>query len=151
MAAIRAEQETQSRAMQTQKLSLEAIIADLKTLRFAGKDKEEKDDETSSARATPLPDGTDDSVAGLSAGPLARATSSFGAQSERMSMKGNDDDDASPRNTDGSKEDDIEMGEVEEEDEEPRDKSPKKKARDEELEEGEASDFGSDLSDPPDD
>ena len=50
---------------------------------------------------------------------MARTASSFGAQSEQMSGKGNDDDDGSPRNTEdnGSKEDDIEMGEVEEEDE----------------------------------
>ncbi|KAI0921223.1 hypothetical protein AcW1_004731 [Taiwanofungus camphoratus] len=45
-------------------------------------------------------------------------------------------------------EDDIEMGELAEE---PKDSKVKKKAREEELEEGEASDSSSELSEPPDD
>ena len=44
-------------------------------------------------------------------------------------------------------EEDIEMGELAEE---PKERAPKK-VRDEELEEGEASDLSSELSEPPDD
>ena len=53
-----------------------------------------------------------------------------------------------PATSTSAEDDDIEMGELAEE---PKDLKPRKKPREEELEEGEASDMSSELSEPPDD
>jgi THO complex subunit 7 len=162
MLAIRAEHETQNRIIQSQKSALGNIIGDLGSLRLMGKDKDTPGSEMPSPVATPPPEhvvnGAGDVILRVessaevgggshggedqasqddlpsSANLNAAATSSMGhspAPSSRLAL-----------------EDDIEMGEVEEE----RKESPNKGRRNrEELEEGEASDISSVLSDPPDD
>lgn len=130
MAAIRAEHDTQNRTIQGQKSALDGIIAELSSLRFMGKETETMST-SQSRRETPvldvevisLPDGEEDDKMPES---IAETAPSEGMIEEI--------------------DNDIEMGEVEED---PKDKN-KKKSR-EELEEGEATDASSELSDPPDD
>ncbi|KAG6833907.1 hypothetical protein H0H87_007918 [Tephrocybe sp. NHM501043] len=139
MAAIRSEHETHSRMLFDQKSSLDAIITQLDYLRFMGKDKDVPSNGPSRV-ATPVQDltgaETEDSTA------AAIGTGTDRPQSEREQSKMPSESAEVPTIEVG--EDDIEMGEVEE------DPKPKKKVR-EELEEGEASDASSALSDPPDD
>lgn len=153
MAAIRVEQDLQTRILLNQQTSLNGIISDLQGLRFIGKEKEPVT-APNSARATPAPDSLE-TLDILSA--TAGAPSEAPSPTEKTSMKdsereeGEEEEGSLSAKLDASvaAEDDIEMGEVEED---PRD-SPRKKVRDldEELEEGEASDLSSVLSDPPDD
>jgi len=151
IAAIRAEHELQSRSIHNQKSALDSIISDLTALRFIGKDKEPPT-ASNSTRATPMPD-LEPSLEAMTEDAMGGSTS-LSLQHRHEGLDEKDDgeegqvvDSASPGQTDEglSKEDDIEMGEVEEE---PR--ITKKSRVREELEEGEASDFGSDLTDPPD-
>ena len=199
MAAIRADQEAQSRHLQTQRASLVSIISDLGSLRLMTKDPE----------AEPSHPGTPDPEAVTSEADVSRSSPALVAPNEESereegeeaeegeadeSRKGQKDgqslDDVplfttlNPRalvfvpsqtsapvvqpprltrshsNPAGSappsivihdppnSDDDIEMGELAE------DREPlrgKKKLRREDLEEGEASDESSELSDPPDD
>ncbi|KAG6854869.1 hypothetical protein C0991_012059 [Blastosporella zonata] len=139
MAAIRAEHETHSQTLVDQKSSLDSIIAQLDYLRFMGKDKDAPSIAPSRV-ATPVQDlnGTDMADDATEAAPSATEIS----QSDRDEEKVPSESAEVPTIETG--EDDIEMGEVEE------DPKPKKKVR-EELEEGEASDASSALSDPPDD
>ncbi|KAG6880359.1 hypothetical protein C0992_007770 [Termitomyces sp. T32_za158] len=142
MAAIRTEHETHSQTLFDQKSSLDSIIAQLDYLRFMGKDKDEASLGTSRV-PTPAPDsaGTDVIEDSPEAAPIPTEVP-HNEREEGEHGKG------TPESTEasgiGADEDDIEMGEVEE------DPKPKKKMR-EELEEGEASDASSALSDPPDD
>lgn len=147
MAAIRSEHETQNRTIQGQKTALDGIISELGSLRFMGKDV----DVTSvvpSPRVTPAPDGNATDV-----GDDAVETGTASIDAENMEDKEDGEEDkplsaSAPGTVAGeSVEDDIEMGEVEED---PKNGRGKKKLR-EELEEGEASDTSSALSDPPDD
>lgn len=158
MANIRAEQELQSRVMLNQKSTLDDIIVDLSALRFIGKEKETQT-ASNSARATPFADTVDTLAVESASEIVGRSASSPPSQMDKESNekdsekeegeedRDGDDELSGKTEESGDKEDDIEMGEVEEE---PRDKL-KKKFREEELEEGEASDFSSELSDPPDD
>lgn len=200
MAAIRADQEAQSRHLQSQRASLVSIITDLGSLRLVTKDTE----------AEPSHPGTPDQEAATSEADVSRLSPALVAvngESEREEgeeaeegeaeegeteedQKGQKDGQSSddvplstalnpttrvfvlsrnsapvvepsrltmsagsappsivihdPPNSD----DDIEMGELAEEREPIR---GKKKLRREDLEEGEASDESSELSDPPDD
>lgn len=154
MAAIRVEHDAQNRVLLAQKSALDIIVTDLAGLRFIGKDKETMTPSIS-ARATPLPDA-DSSGQYLAVESSTRGVSSALSQADESTNEdekeeGEDDGEGngSSRMTDDGEldEGDIEMGEVEEE---PRNKKLTK-AAEEELEEGEASDFSSELSDPPDD
>jgi THO complex subunit 7 len=134
MAAIQAEHDTQNRTIQGQKTALDGIIAELSSLRFMGKETETSLTSSNSRHETPthdtevasLPTNTDEEE---DIKVLESVTET--APSEGMIEEFDND---------------IEMGEVEED---PKDKN-KKKSR-EELEEGEATDASSELSDPPDD
>lgn len=150
MAAIRAEHETQERVMLGQKSALDSIVSDLGFLRFMGKDGEAVSVVTS-PRDTPAPDTlTVDPHTEGSAGLEASATLETIMTEQPEDVEEGEEQVSSvnlpsvPTST--TIEDDIEMGEVEEN---PKNKA-KKKLR-EELEEGEASDTSSALSDPPDD
>ncbi|KAG5653032.1 hypothetical protein H0H81_002654 [Sphagnurus paluster] len=140
MMTIRSEHETHTRTLHDQKSSLDAIISQLDFLRFMGKDS----DSTSvvaSPMSTPAPEYSD--VVEEASDTLATPMDVF-----KTEGKEGGDKSASPSTPlvtiTKPLEDDIEMGEVEE------NPKPKKKLR-EELEEGEASDTSSALSDPPDD
>ncbi|KAJ7781079.1 Tho complex subunit 7-domain-containing protein, partial [Mycena metata] len=141
MAAIRAEHETQNRTIQAQKTALDGIVSDLGSLRFMGKDREAATSTSLSPRDTPGPESTGD----------ATATATI---PEKMEVEEGEEETVldSVVPAEEAVEDDIEMGEVEEE---PKNNSKGKKKREEELEEGEASDNASDasseLSEPPDD
>ncbi|KAJ7044502.1 Tho complex subunit 7-domain-containing protein [Mycena alexandri] len=136
MAAIRAEHDTQNRTIQAQKTALDTIVSDLGSLRFMGKDREVATSTDLSPRDTPGPESTGDATATVS---------------EKMEVEEGEEETVpdSVVPAEEAVEDDIEMGEVEEE---PKNKGKKK--REEELEEGEASDASdasSALSEPPDD
>ncbi|KAG6903486.1 hypothetical protein C0995_005509 [Termitomyces sp. Mi166 len=142
MAAIRTEHETHNRTLIDQKASLDSIIVQLDYLRFMGKDKDVASVGTSRV-PTPAPDsnGPDMVEDSLEATP---PTATDAAQREREGEHGRGTPESTESPGTEAGEDDIEMGEVEE------DPKPKRKVR-EELEEGEASDASSALSDPPDD
>ncbi|EAU84668.2 hypothetical protein CC1G_00187 [Coprinopsis cinerea okayama7 len=141
MAAIRAEHDTQDRTLHSQKAALDDIVTDLTNLRFIGKDKD----------ATSIPTSPEDAPVDLpETGPEPTSESQSTPDNEKDNRSEATALDVSTSDKvpeEGAVEDDIEMGEVEEE---PRDKT-KKKPREEELEEGEASDQSSELSEPPDD
>jgi THO complex subunit 7 len=172
MVAIRTEHDTQNRRIQAQKSALDGVISDLGAVNLMGKDK----DNTASRQVSPLPtpapegDGLDvmmDNSVGSPVTDLALGSEELGESGEVQEKEdGEDHEDpqmmllsasnsldaaAKPflprKSLSRGLEDDIEMGEVAED---PKIKG-KKKARDEELEEGEASDSSSALSDPPDD
>ncbi|KAJ7180265.1 Tho complex subunit 7-domain-containing protein [Mycena crocata] len=140
MAAIHAEHDTQNRTIQTQKTALDAIVADLGSLRFMGKDREAAASSDPSPRDTPGPETADDST---------NITAENGTVPGTMEVEEGEEesvlDPVLP--AEEAVEDDIEMGEVEE----PRNSLKGKKKREEDLEEGEASDESSLLSEPPDD
>jgi len=158
MAAIRADQEAQSRHLLSQRASLVSIISDLGSLRLMTKDTE----------AEPSHPGTPDLEAVTSEADVSRSSPALvpvNGDSEREEGEEAEEGEAEEGETekvqkDGSappsivirdpsnSDDDIEMGELAEEREPLR---GKKKPRREELEEGEASDESSELSDPPDD
>lgn len=179
MAAILSEHETQERIIRGQKSALDTIVLDLSSLRLMGKDKESAVSRLASRMATPATDsiGADEDIQGTP--PVDDDKHVEGVESGEVAEKEDGEDidsldvplslkpntsvkDAtshsgtplsSQRETHSRKDltsfnqtedDDIEMGEVAE------DPKPKKKIR-EELEEGEASDSSSALSDPPDD
>ncbi|KAF9464401.1 Tho complex subunit 7-domain-containing protein [Collybia nuda] len=147
MAAIRSEHETQNRTIQGQKSALDGIISELGSLRFMGKDIDVSS-VVPTPRATPVPDGNATDVGDdLTEGGTALVDSDVIEEKE----EGEEDKlltTSATRTVAGETiEDDIEMGEVEED---PKNGRGKKKLR-EELEEGEASDTSSALSDPPDD
>lgn len=144
MAAIRTEHETQNRTLQGHKSALDGIIAELSSLRFMGKEAAA----TESLPATPAPEGLDaiitdgfvvEEVENLNS-PTKVEEKAEGDEKQTLELT------LDPAVGEGIVEDDIEMGEVEED---PREKG-RKKLR-EELEEGEASDASSELSEPPDD
>jgi THO complex subunit 7 len=146
MVAIRSEHDTQNRTIQGQKSALDGIISELGSLRFMGKDVDVAS-VVPSPQASPAPEGNGADVADdvAETGP---ASIDAGVIDE----KEEGEEDKPPSSTPGTvagepTEDDIEMGEVEEN---PKNGKGKKKLR-EELEEGEASDTSSALSDPPDD
>jgi THO complex subunit 7 len=164
IAAIRSEHENQHRVMQSQKSALDGIISDIGSLRSMGKD-------TDVSRAvTPSPDGQVDSGDGedksshdiilsshLSASakpfvPPSRISTPIPSVAQRqvqhkLSSSPLVSSPALVADKSQIEDDDIEMGELAEE---PREKKIKKKER-ADLEEGEASDSSSELSDLPDD
>jgi THO complex subunit 7 len=163
MVAIRAEHDTQNRMIQGQKSALDTIISDLGSLRVLGKEREVAS-LLESPSTTPAPEGID--VAGDSAEDsgniigvgVVGITEEKEDKNSELSQSLNavakpfyptSKLSAGLALSPSSKQDDIEMGEVEEDPKDTPSKS-KKKVR-EELEEGEASDSSSALSDPPDD
>jgi len=180
MSTIRAEHETQSRIVHSQKTALAGIISELAALRLMGK--QDPTDVSRTASPTPeiLPEGDGEDVE-MEGSVSARTREESGELKEEREEGENerDSDDIPLANTLSaaarpfvplrsrtstpavqssqadtpapipsvriSDEDDIEMGELAEE------PKIKKKAREEELEEGEASDMSSELSEPPDD
>jgi len=167
MVAIRSEHDTQNRRIQAQKLALDGVISDLSAVNLMGKDKDTAGSRQVSPMATPALEGDDitmDNGAGSPIGDSALGSEVLGESGEVEEKEDGEDNEAVllsashslnaaanpfvPRKSlSRGLEDDIEMGEVAED---PKVKG-KKKARDEELEEGEASDSSSALSDPPDD
>jgi len=168
MVAIRSEHDTQNRRIQAQKLALDGVISDLGAVNLMGKDKENTASHQASPMPTPAPESDslditmdngignsiEDSVFGLEelgeSGELEEKEDGdleVGLLSASSSLNAAANPFVPRKSLSRSLEDDIEMGEVAED---PKVKG-KKKARDEELEEGEASDSSSALSDPPDD
>lgn len=142
MAAIRTEHETQDRTIKGHKSALDGIIADLSSLRFMGKEREATLIPESRSE-TPYLETLDVASAAESSLTSINSNSSEGEEGEEDKIIL---DSIPVINENAVEEDDIEMGEVEEE---PKDKN-KKKSR-EDLEEGEATDASSELSEPPDD
>lgn len=141
MQAIRSEHETLNRTVLSHKLALDEIVGQLTALRVVNKD---QDVTTDSARATPNPERSDspsidetrENTTAPSTDPALVEEIEEGEEEEEKEIIPEAD----------ASEADIEMGEVEED---PRDKSGKKLRED--LEEGEATDASSELSEPPDD
>lgn len=162
MSAIRLEQDTQQRVMLARKQALDAVIADLNSLRSMGK---EIDANTPSRPSTPTPDNPAQSSelgtgVSLETGQLMDASLESGEVDEMAT------DTMPPPAVDRlnpaarvfvpsplhttrilQSSDDVEMGEVSED---KNSNKTKKKLR-EELEEGEASDTSSALTDLPED
>jgi THO complex subunit 7 len=162
MVAIRSEHDTQNRRIQAQKLALDGVVSDLSVVNLMGKDKDTAGSRQVSPMPTHAPEGDDitmDNDVGSPIEDSALGSEVLGESGEVEKEDGEDNEAASHSLNAAAKpfvpskslsrglEDDIEMGEVAED---PKVKG-KKKARDEELEEGEASDSSSALSDPPDD
>ncbi|GLB33959.1 putative tho complex subunit 7 [Lyophyllum shimeji] len=146
MAAIRAEQEHQSRTLYDQKSSLDTIIKQLDYLRFMGKDTDAVS-AAASPSATPAPE---QEAADVPEEVVETAPTPMDVAHTEGKEEGEEDNappESAPSTAPEAVEDDIEMGEVEED---PKNGKPKKKLR-EDLEEGEASDTSSALSEPPDD
>ncbi|KAI6047449.1 Tho complex subunit 7-domain-containing protein [Pisolithus marmoratus] len=169
MTAIRAEHETQERIIRGQKSALDGIITDLVSLRLLGKD---RDVTPATTPAPELPDSDEGSLpmddekqgGGIEYGEVTEgkedgeddgsldllSSSKLGPSVQGLMPQQSGTPLSSQRESQGQGsmsadiDDDIEMGEVAE------DPKPKRKAR-EDLEEGEASDSSSALSDPPDD
>lgn len=200
MAAIRADQEAQSRHLQSQRATLMSIISDLGSLRLMTKDTEAEP----SHPGTPDPEVATSEADASRSSPALVTVNGEGEREEGEEAEEGETDDGEKRQEDGqssddvplstalnprarifapsrksepvvqpprltwsplnltgsappsiiihdphsNSDDDIEMGELAEEREPLR---GKKKPRREELEEGEASDESSELSDPPDD
>ena len=176
IAAIRVEHETQDRIIREQKSALDGIVMDLGSLRLLGKDKDAS--RLATPAATPLPDLPDSEDGQISSqrdgkkqdgveynellegrdgdddGPAdLLSLSKYGLSAQGLVSRQSGTPLSSLRESQGAllvdqgDDDDIEMGEVAED---PKQLKAKKKVR-EELEEGEASDSSSALSDPPDD
>ncbi|KAF8974177.1 Tho complex subunit 7-domain-containing protein [Flammula alnicola] len=139
MAAIRSEHDTQNRTIQGQKSALDGIIAELSALRFLGKENDTAS-VPQSRRETPALDSVD------AASAESSLTSINTEEAEEDKLMHESVTETALSEGMIEEDNDIEMGEVEEE---PKDKN-KKKSR-EELEEGEATDASSELSEPPDD
>lgn len=132
LVTIRDEHESQTRVIQSQKVALDSIISDLGSLRFISGDPTIS--VAPSHRGTPALDSEDLDILQLNADTPALSKDDEKEEGEEGEEKPPDSE------TNG----DIEMGEVEED-------TRTRKARDEELEEGEATDASSELSEPPDD
>lgn len=145
MAAIRSEHETQNKSIYSQKSALDGIILELGALRVMGKEPE-MISMPQSLCGTPSPDGTpvfpDADTTSILDGGLTPFNAREGEEDKKFSETLQE---ISSEEIIGDN--DIEMGEVEED---PVREKSRKKSRDE-LEEGEASDASSELSDPPDD
>ncbi|EKM80400.1 hypothetical protein AGABI1DRAFT_128074 [Agaricus bisporus var. burnettii JB137-S8] len=150
MAAIRSENEVQEKTIQGHKSALNGIVAELASLRLLGRDKDTVS-EVPSTRASPAPDG----APGI--GIDAHTDASTGANMDTPTPSAREDADEEKLPTESDSQnaietlnDDIEMGELEEDPKE-KEAAAKKKQVVEELEEGETFDGSSELSEPPDD
>lgn len=137
LVTIHDEHESQTRAIQSQKVALDSIISDLGSLRFIS-----GDPTTSlapSQRGTPALDGE-----GAEDLETSQPNADTPAPSKVDEKEEGEEGEENPPEAETNG--DIEMGEVEEDTRSSR----TRKAR-EELEEGEATDASSELSEPPDD
>jgi THO complex subunit 7 len=157
MAAIQHEQDAKARLMQAQRAALHAVVGHVGALRLLSKDVDldadaDADDE---AGADTLEAGEEREAPALNPGapPFVPPTAAAPGQ-QRVQQLARPDSAAPPSRTatplpatptQAPATNDVEMGEVAEV------KARRKKPRDEELEEGEATDGSSELSDPPDD
>lgn len=145
MAEINAENENQDRTIQGHKDVLDGIIAELSSLRFLGRERDSMS-ENPSPRATPLPEShgatteTNNASVSTRENSIITTSPSKGEQDDKLSTE--------PELSNVILDNDIEMGELEED---PKEKGPAKKTPVEELEEGETFDGSSELSEPPDD
>ena len=146
MAAIRAEHDTQNRIVQGRKAALDTIVADLNTLKFMGKEPETSS-VPQSVRTTPTPDTEPQPRSEESSLTSINTEEGEEEKEGRIVVETTISEGETVMSEGMIDEDDIEMGEVEED---PRDKTKKKTLR-EEMEEGEATDASSELSEPPDD
>ena len=180
MAAIRSEHEHQGRIILSQKTALDSVIVDLNALRSMGKQDpadisrpstpppeirapDEDVDMDGSARTReetgelpednpkePRDNGRESIGASLSASaslnPGARPFVPSQSRTSTPALQSTSS--PAPAPSSPAEDDDIEMGELAED---PKDLKARKKPREEELEEGEASDMSSELSEPPED
>lgn len=151
MAAIHTENETQEKTIQGHKSALDGIVAELASLRFLGRDKDAVS-EAPSLRTSPVPEAaggllteahTDGSTRANSV--VQTPTAREDVEEDKLSVEAE-----SQKVADSNPDDDIEMGELEEDPKE-KEAAAKKKPLAEELEEGETFDGSSELSEPPDD
>ncbi|KAJ3564832.1 hypothetical protein NP233_g8033 [Leucocoprinus birnbaumii] len=151
MVAIRSENETQEKTMEAHKNALDSIVAELASLRFLGRDKDTVS-EAPSLRASPVPETIGGLLNEAHTDVSTRANSVMPEPSVREDAEGEKtpDEPESQKITDSNPDDDIEMGELEEDPKE-KEAAVKKKPLVEELEEGETFDGSSELSEPPDD
>ncbi|KAJ8523540.1 hypothetical protein ONZ45_g117 [Pleurotus djamor] len=149
MAAIRSEHSTQDRLIRNQKSALDGIIANLGSLRFIGKETESGSaPAVTTPRITPMPEDSREGTE--NPGTATPRDTPMDIKEEKEEGETLSDDRSNRvfsepvENSGGENGNDIEMGEVEE-------NTPRGKARRirEDLEEGEASDESSELSDPP--
>ena len=146
MAAIRTEHETQNLTIKARKSALDGIIADLNSLRFMGKEREatlipESRPETPYMDTLEVASVAESSLTSINSGSSDGGEEGEEGEGDKVIL-----DSDQLTNGPAAEENDIEMGEVEEE---PKDKN-KRKSR-EDLEEGEATDASSELSEPPED
>ncbi|KAF5363730.1 hypothetical protein D9756_000744 [Leucocoprinus leucothites] len=151
MAAIHSENETQEKMIQGHKSALDSIVAELASLRFLGRDKDTMS-EAPSGRATPVLEVAAGLLTDAHTDASTRANSDMPTPSAREDAEEEktSDEPESQKITDSNPDDDIEMGELEEDPKE-KEAAVKKKPLAEELEEGETFDGSSELSEPPDD
>lgn len=153
MAAIHSENETQEKTIQSHKNALDGIVEELASLRFLGRDKDAVSvSEAPSMRATPVPE----SAGGLLTEAHTEGSTRANSVVPTLSTREDAEEDQtsveaeSQKEADPNPDDDIEMGELEEDPKE-KEAAVKKKPLAEELEEGETFDGSSELSEPPDD
>lgn len=147
MAAIRAEHEHQNKTIQEQKAALDRIISDLGSLRFLGKERDASTPIVPTPRDTPVPDGRNVEMEDGSERATSAIPHTAGEREEQEEGEADKQSEVVTGAELNEAREDIEMGEVEED---PKGNKSKRKLR-EELEEGEASDTSSALSEPPDD
>jgi len=151
MTAIRSENETQEKAIQGHKSALDLIVHELVSIRHFGRDKD-FDSRTPSLRASPVPEV----AGGQSIETITEISTRDNSVMPTPSTREDADEEKflngseSQKITDPDLDDDIEMGELEEDPKE-KEAAVKKKPLVEELEEGETFDGSSELSEPPDD
>jgi THO complex subunit 7 len=148
MAAIHSENEIQEKIKQGHKSALDGIVAELASLRFLGRDKDAVS-EAPSPRASPVPDASGGQLTEAHTDVSTPVNSVMPTPSAREDMEDSAESD-SQKVVDTNPDDDIEMGELEEDPKE-KEAAVKKKPIKEELEEGETFDGSSELSEPPDD
>jgi len=146
MTAIRSENETQEKAIQGHKSALDLIVHELVSIRHFGRDKD-FDSGTPSLRATPVPEVAGGQSVETITEISTRDNSVMPTPSTREDAE---EESESQKITSPDLDDDIEMGELEEDPKE-KEAAVKKKPLVEELEEGETFDGSSELSEPPDD
>jgi len=151
MTAIRSENEIQEKAIQGHKSALDLIVHDLVSIHHFGRDKD-FDSETPSLRASPALEV----AGGQSIETITEISTRDNSVMPTPSTREDAEEDKilheseAQKITDPDLDDDIEMGELEEDPKE-KEAAVKKKPLAEELEEGETFDGSSELSEPPDD
>ena len=151
MTAIHSENEIQEKTIQGHKNALDHIVNELVSLRHFERDKD-FDSGTPSLRATPVPETAEGQITEAITEISTRDNSVMPTPPTREDAEEekNLNESESQKVIDPNPDDDIEMGELEEDPKE-KEAAVKKKLPKEELEEGETFDGSSELSEPPDD